>query len=194
MKKVVLTWWTHTWKTSILKNLSLKWYTTIDEVAQNNMKTLINLLWKENYQKWRKENFLEFQKLNIYDNLKVYLNEINKAKDWVIFYDRWIFDWIASLNRESVDIPIEIKELIKDIKYNKIFIIEHLDKHDMRNETWRMLNSELSIKWEKYIKKVYTEKFWQNNIILISDIENWTTKEKIEKRTNLILKYLNLNN
>lgn len=191
MKKIILTWWTHTWKTSILNELSSKWYTVIGEVAQKNMQTLIKLLGKENYQKWRKENFLEFQKMNIFDNLKIYFKKIENPKDWLIFYDRWVFDWIASLKREWYNIPNEIDELIKKIHYEKIFIIEHLDNHNTRNETGRILNLEISKKWEIFIKQTYLEKFWEKNIIIIPNIKIWDIEKNIEERTKIILNFLN---
>lgn len=192
MNKIVLTWWTFVWKTSILRNLSTKWYTIVDEVAQKNIQLLKNLLWDEDSKKWRQDNFLEFQRMNIFSNLNTYNESLNiwETKDWLIFYDRWIFDWFASLTREWIPIPKSIENLCHNVKYDIIFVIEHLSSHDPRKETWRMLNFEKSKKWEESIIKEYTKKIWIENIITIPKIIYEDTEKGIEERTQIILDHI----
>jgi len=188
MKKIVLTGGTHVWKTSIIKNLQFLWYTAFESVAEKNMQLLIDLLWLEVYQKWRNENFLDFQRMIFFSNLQVY-NEslkITNPKEWIIFYDRWVFDWFASLKREWIDVPIALEKQTENINYDMVFLIESLPYHDMRENEWRMLNEEMSKKWESFLIKEYQERF--GNIIRIPAIYYPENKElAIQERTNLIL-------
>ena len=181
MKKIVLTWWTYTWKTTLLKEFKKQGFICLDEVAQNNMKLLSSIL-KDKYLYWRKENFLEFQKMNIFDDLKRYLSVLKNEN--IIFFDRWVFDWVASLKRENIEIPDYIDKLFSNISYDIAFVIEPLKEHKTREYTWRVLNKEMSVKWAKYIENEYKDR-WVKVIKVDTFSDN--KEESIKKRVQFIL-------
>lgn len=185
--KILLTWWTHSWKTSILEYLSKNGFCTLWEVAWDNMKLLIDVLWLEWYRKWRNKNLDKLLEMYIYSNLKRDLNISNLNK--LTFYDRWVFDWIASFKRESIMIPDYIFDLVENIKYDYIFIIENLPYHNTRESTWRMLDQEKSNKWKKFIINEYEQRFWNDKVIIVPYF-NLNKEESIEKRAQFILDYI----
>lgn len=142
------------------------------------------LLNENEYLNFRKNNFKEFQYMNIFSNLKREKNILNNNP--LIFLDRWVFDWIASLKRESIKIEDFIETLVKGINYDHIFIIEALEKHETREKTWRVLNKDTSEKWNNFIIKEYIERFWKDKV-------SFVPFDTIENRSNFILdkiKYL----
>lgn len=189
MKKfIVSTWWTHVWKTSVLKYLEKEWYKINDSFAWKNMNILSKILWKDEYKIWRKDNFLDFQKMNIFRDLELYYNslEIENTKGSIIFFDRGIFDWIASLKRENIDIPQNILSLVAKIQYfSKIFLFDSLPFHDIREDTWRMLDESISIKWAKFIENEYSERGY--DVIKIPYIEASNIDESIKKRAKFLI-------
>jgi len=159
------------------------WYNCFDEVAGENMKMLIELFWMDKYRKWRKENFLEFQYMNIFSNLK---REVSiKNNNELNFLDRWVFDWIASLKRENYNISKSIESLVNNINYDYIFIIEPIGTHNIREHTWRMLDENISIKWSKFIINEYISRFWKKKVINVPF-------DTIENRAKFILDKINL--
>jgi len=179
--KIVLTWWTHTWKTSILRYLESKWYNCLDEVAGDNMNMLLKILWKDWYSNWRKNNFLEFQQINIFSNLKRDFDL--KKTDNFTFLDRWVFDWIASLKREKLSISESILNLVDRISYDYIFIIDPIDFHEIRGSTWRMLDKDVSEKWNNFIIDEYVSRFWREKVVHVPF-------DTIENRAKFILNIL----
>lgn len=190
MKKfIVCTWWTHVWKTSVLKYLEKQGYTIKESFAHENMDLLSGLLWKEGYRNWRKDNFLDFQKMNIIRDLKLYVDawNIKNTKEDIIFFDRWIFDYIASLHRENNKIPQNIEKLFEQILYfSKVFIFEPIPFHDKRECTWRMLDKNNSLKWAWFIEEEYIKRWYR--IIKVPYIETWDISKNIEKRAEFLLK------
>lgn len=53
-----------------------------------------------------------------------------------------------------------------------------------------MLDLNISKEWERYIKKIYSDKFWKHNVISIPDIKSENPEESINKRAKMILDYL----
>ena len=188
MKKfIVCTWWTHVWKTSVLEYLENEWYKRHISVAWKNMDMLNYYMWEEKYREWRTTNFLDFQRMNIFKDFELYIDSfnINDSKDEIIFFDRWIFDWVASLKRENINIPLEIEELISNIKYySKVFIFEPIWFHEQREQTWRLLNEEISLKWAKYIEEEYVNRWYE--IVKVPNIIWKNPTDSIKKRAEYL--------
>ena len=187
MKKILFTWWTHVWKTSVLEYLESQGYFRYISVAGANMKMLRSLLWEDRYPEYRKENFKEFQYANIYDDLKLYhqSSSLSWNKDDTVFFDRWVFDRIASLKREWYKIDASIEELVSKINYDLIFVFEPILEHNLRIETARLLNREVSEKWADFIKTEYTQRGWK--IIFVPNFEWVNVEESIKKRAEFVL-------
>lgn len=187
-KFIVCTWWTHVWKTSVLEYLETQWYKRHISVAWKYMEMLSNIFWDAEYRVWRTNNFWEFQRMNIFADLELYFDSLNikNIKDEIIFFDRWVFDWIASLKRENIEIPNSIEELVSKVKYyKKVFIFEPIWFHDSREQTWRMLNEEISLKWAKFIEEEYKNRWYE--IVKIPDIKAWNNHDNINARAELLL-------
>jgi len=161
MKRIVLTWCTHVGKTNLIKELVQKWYTTVESAAKKNMQLLIDMLWFEAYQKWRKENFLEFQKMIFFSSLHGYNDSLKLTNtQWnVVFYDRWVFDPFASLKREQIPIPKMLVQQAKKIHYDVIFLIERIPIPKMGVQIGRMLDEGIAIEQEKHIIDEYLARF-----------------------------------
>jgi len=185
--KIVFTWWTYVWKTTILNLLENNWFNVFEEKAGENMFFLMNLLWEFKYRNWREKNFLEFQKMNIVSTLK---RDLLLDTKWINILDRWVFDFIASLKRENIDIPDYLEELVSNIDYDYIFFFEEIDKHDMRSFTWRMLGKEKSRLWAKFIYEEYKNRFWENKIIKIPFFDKQNIEENIETRYQFVLEQI----
>jgi len=190
MERILFTWWTFAWKTSVLEELQKIWYSVIWESSGRNIKLCQALLWDEEYRKWRPSYFEEFQRMNIHSNLEDYIKslQIGKTKDWIIFYDRWVFDWFASLKREWFKIPDWLEIVSKNISYDLIFLFEILPDHQTREHTWRMLNREVAEKWAKFIEAEYTQRFWADKIIKVPSIVYENNPQKvINERLEFVL-------
>ena len=193
MKTVVLTGWTCCGKTSILEELASRWYSVFSEVAGHNMKPLQHLLW-EDYTAWRTEFFTDFQRMNFFDSMKVYFQalETSKPKDNIIFFDRWLYDWIASFKREWYSVPESFNKITKKIQYDYCFHIEALPKHLIRANEWRMLNSDMSEKWAKYITQEYALQGIPSSVVIYGE---WcSTVEERADRVLEIIKNIGLSN
>lgn len=187
-KFIVCTWWTHVWKTSVLEYLETIWYKRHISVAWKYMEMLSKLFWDLEYRTWRTKNFSEFQRMNIFADLELYFDSLKteNTKDGIIFFDRWIFDWIASLKRENIEIPESIEELVSRVEYyKKVFIFEPIWFHEQREQTWRMLNEETSLKWTRFIEEEYKWRWYE--IVKVPDIQIWTPEENIKARAKFLL-------
>ncbi len=186
--KIVFTWGTHVWKTTILNLFKDNKKIVINkEVVRENMNMLIDLLWIEKYQDWRINHFLEFQTMNIISSIK---RDINLNNNKINLLDRWVFDFIASLKRENINIPDSLLELVKNINYDLILFFEPIEQHKIREKTWRMLNKEKSELWAKYIYNEYINIFWNSKVIKVPFFNEWNIKNNIEERYNFILSIL----
>lgn len=188
VKFIVCTWWTHVWKTSVLEYLETIWYKRHISVAWKYMEMLSKLFWDSEYRSWRTKNFSEFQRMNIFADLELYFDslKLENIKDEIVFFDRWIFDRIASLKRENIEIPESIEELVSKVTYyKKIFVFEPIWFHEQREQTWRMLNEEVSLKWARFIEEEYKSRWYE--IVKVPDIQNWTPEENIKARAKFLL-------
>ena len=187
MKNIVFTWWTHVWKTSVLEYLETQWYSRYISVAWANMRMLHDLLWDERYPDYRSKNFAEFQLANIYDDAKLYHQSLatTNTKDDVLFFDRWVFDWIASLKREAKMVSDSIEELVSKVSYDLVFIFDPIANHDSRNETARLLNREVSEKWANFIETEYINRWYK--IVHVPDLQWTSPSESIKLRAEFIL-------
>jgi len=189
-KKILFSWGTHVGKTSVLEFLESEWYTRKISVAGANMKMLRDLIGEKEYPNYRKENFQSFQLANIYDDLKLYHQSLKEdtTKDDIIFFDRWVFDRIASLKREWYTIDNSLEKLISEVKYDAVFIFSPLSTHSSRKETARLLDAEISEKWAALIEKEYKNRWYTP--IHVPDIAWEDLQDSIKKRADYVFKNL----
>lgn len=194
MERILFTWGTFAWKTSVLEQLKQQWYSIIWESSGRNIKLCQALLWDGDYRKWKPSYFDEFQRMNIHSNLEDYIKSLDivDSKDWLLFYDRWVFDWFASLKREWFNIPEWLESISKTIRYDLIFLFDILPNHQTRENTWRMLNREVAEKWAKFIEAEYIQRFWADKIIKVPAIVYENDPQRgINERLEFVLNEIN---
>jgi len=179
MKKYIVTGGPCTGKTSLLKELTKRGYTTLDESARQIIESE-SFLHSQNktYEPilpWT--DLLGFQKLVITNQIN---NELNVSSKNLVFLDRSLIDGIAYSRLSGLSIDDFVNPLIETADYTQVFFLDRLNFYI--NDASRTESKEEAIKVHNKLYETYNETNLE--IIQVPNIG-------IEQRADFIETYIN---
>lgn len=189
--RIVITWSINSGKTEIIKELSARWYTIVEESAIMTIKILQEKLGGVEEQKqWIQQDFQswlpsEFHKMNIDQQMS---SESSIDLDKITFLDRGLLDYKAFCLLRDLPFPEGSKFLFENRqKYDQVFISESLPVFDTREWSWRIIDEALAKKMWEFCRKVYTEAGYTLTDIPALDKDNHKSLLTVEQRTDFVL-------
>lgn len=172
-QRIILSGGPGTGKTTLLTALQKRGYACMPEISREIIAE--QLARGSDVLPW--DNLLAFSRIVFAGRMQQYQN----AMDGITFYDRSVFDTIAYMHHDKLEIPEDWNELLKDLNfYNKVFITPPwrtiFNKDSERREEWEKL-----LTLHEHLVKTYEKAGF--DVVLLP-------KTSIEKRISIVLSYL----
>jgi predicted ATPase len=184
IKRVVLSGGPCSGKSTMVSELAELGFPVAKEAALSVIEDLNQEMGIEAQIKYRSEHIHEFQN-KIYEK-QVQLEhdaviEAAKYKNPFVICDRGVYDGLTYYKLFDKEADPSLKEKIEKHTYDYVFICEVLPDFDIRSETGRFEDVEMSKKLSQLSYDIYSEK--KDNVI-------WLPAISIEDRLNFIIDYL----
>lgn len=145
IKKIVFTGGPYAGKSTLIKYFDKLGYPVLNEVSISIINQLNRELGVEGSINFRQKQTDEFERILIsrqkeLENIAA-AKAIKKGSDFVIF-DRGVFDAMSYYKFYSKTPPKDILNMIRDIKYDLVFVLNTLPDYDARTETGRFETKE----------------------------------------------------
>lgn len=141
MKKIVLTGAPHSGKTSLLQYLRADGHKVCEEAAALVLETLGELVHSDHIRIWRDKYLDSFQHLIIQtqlDNEKQYAPKDGE----IVFFDRGALDAYAFSRFFGKNVHPDIEDMVRQCKYNHVFVLELVTPYSNRHDTGRTESEE----------------------------------------------------
>lgn len=154
---VVLTGGAYSGKTTLVQELARRGWPTLPEAAIQVIDSLTSRLGREDQARWRRANFAEFE-LEV-TRRQVLLEEEVLSSDVSVpvFLDRGRHDAVAYCRSRVVDVPSEIVESCRMVRYRSVFVLATLPGFQSRVESGRFGDREESERIGRIVTDVYKE-------------------------------------
>jgi len=156
VKKIILTGGPHAGKSSTLKEIEARGHLIIEESAIEVISSLEGLLGKQEYTRWRNENFPAFATL-IGHRQKSLEYKVNTYNVTHVFIDRGRIDLAAFIDFFGHSMTQDSRNLVESTDYDKVFLLEIIEPFNDRQETGRSEDRDTAYGIQETIYKTYQD-------------------------------------